>query len=527
MDGVLKEEIHGPKPSATQYLDDTLLSTEEFEEHLFVLDRVLAKLVAIDLKLCPSKCLFGASQTEHLGHVVMHNKLLPAPEKVRAITDLIQPANVLEVRSFLQLAGYYRNFIKDFSKIARPLHELTTDGCVFEWTKHAQVSMDLIKQAICDAQGLVRPNFNPPFLLDTDYSRIGIGATLSQLDAAGVELPVAFASRALHGAEANYSTTDGELLATVWAITVRFRPYLYGGPIFTVRVDHNPLVWLHQQQALTDRLARWHIRLMEFNFVVVYRAGRAHSNADPLSRNPVATLPWEVEADELDLPEYAAPPLINTINQPALPSVRMVLSVRDVALGEGIGAHYDLEQEATSAGTADSQELEGEILELRMETPDADYGSPNVPLDEPHYNPYLGRVESWAIAEAAPERRSRSVTGLLPRDLFGARQSEREQPADEERAQYSEIELSESTESDGYQTADDEDWAPEGADTYKAAHGANHQCPTVRMIRAKTVEEQSADEQARAELLDRDWDEHIGWSPAEIVEAAQMPAPKE
>src|SRR3569623_1077760 len=160
---------------------------------------------------------------------------------------------------------------------------------------------------MCTAQGSARPVFNRPFIVDTDYSRLGIGATLSQTDEQARELPVAFASRALHGAEMNYSTTEGELLAIVWAVTVRFRPYLYGGPTFLVRVDHNPLVWLHQKTNLTGRLARWHIRLMEFNFRVEYRPGCVHSNVDPLSRNPVAQLPWEEASDLEDMPAYVAP----------------------------------------------------------------------------------------------------------------------------------------------------------------------------------------------------------------------------
>jgi hypothetical protein len=132
--------------------------------------------------------------------------------------------------------------------------------------------------------------------------------------------------------------TDGELLALVWAITIRFCSYLYGGPTFMAQVDHNPLVWLHQEVNLQGRLARWHIRLMEFNFTVEHRAGRAHSNVDPLLRNPVATLPWEIEAGELnDFPESAALEF-QTQDPPAHPTVRVVYVVNeDVDSSEGLG----------------------------------------------------------------------------------------------------------------------------------------------------------------------------------------------
>jgi hypothetical protein len=94
MDDLLQEELRGTTPTVTQYLDDTLLFTVTFEEHLVVLEAVLTKVESIDLKLCPSKCLFGADETEHLGHLIAHNLLLPAPKKVRAIRDWIEPINV-------------------------------------------------------------------------------------------------------------------------------------------------------------------------------------------------------------------------------------------------------------------------------------------------------------------------------------------------------------------------------------------------------------------------------------------------
>ncbi|GAQ93161.1 putative retrotransposon protein, partial [Klebsormidium nitens] len=305
MDITLSDEIHGPDPVATQYLDDTCVHTEAWDKHLEALDAILTKLAAINLKLCPTKCLFGASEAEHLGHIVRENQLLPDPEKVKAVASWMTPINVSEVRAFLGMVGYYRHFVANFSRMAKPLHHLTKLGTAFEWSPEQARAFAALKKALCTAPILVRPNPVKPFIVDTDYSTDGIGAALSQVDDDGKEHPIAFASRSLHGAEVNYSTTDGELLAMVWAISVKFRPYLYGGPTFTCRVDHNPLIYLHQQRNLTGRLARWHMKLMEYNFTVVHRAGRIHSNVDPLSRHPLHDPP---EEDWDDLPAYASFP---------------------------------------------------------------------------------------------------------------------------------------------------------------------------------------------------------------------------
>ena len=334
MDVTLQEELHGPNPVATQYLDDTCVHTVLWADHLQALDRILAKIVAINLKLCPTKCLFGASEAEHLGHIVRENQLLPEPDKIRAISEWMTPINVSEVRSFLGMVGYYRHFIANFSRIAKPLHHLTKLGVVFEWGHEQTTAFETLKAALCSSPILIRPDPAIPFIVDTDYSTDGIGATLSQRGADGQEHPVAFASRSLHGAEVNYSTTDGELLALVWAVTVKFRPYLFGGPTFTCRVDHNPLVYLHQQRNLTGRLARWHMKLMEYNFTVVHRPGLVHSNVDPLSRHPIQDTPadnWD------DLPAYASFP-VHGLPSDESPTV---LNIEDQDTLEALNFNWD------------------------------------------------------------------------------------------------------------------------------------------------------------------------------------------
>lgn len=292
MDEVLHEEIHGERPVVTQYLDDTCAYSILWKDHLKALDQIICKLRRINLKLAPKKCVLGTKSAEHLGHIIRKNQLLADPKKVTAVNNWPQPRTVTEVRAFLGLAGYYRHFVKDFSIKAKAVHYLTKNEVPFVWGPDPETAFRSLKAALCSAPILMRPDFNKPFLLDTDFSYNGLGATLSQLDDEGRKHPIAFASRSLQPAEANYSVTDGELLAIVWAVTIRFRPYLYGHHHqFIIRTDHNPLVWLQTQKNMSGRLARWQIKLMEFNFTVVHRSGKVRSNVDPLSRNGVGTHP--------------------------------------------------------------------------------------------------------------------------------------------------------------------------------------------------------------------------------------------
>jgi hypothetical protein len=316
MDEVLHEKIHGKDPVVTQYLDNTCAYTVHWSNHLQALDRILTKLAAINLKLAPKKCVFGTKSAEHLRHIIRKNQLLVDPKRIAAVYNRPQPRNITEVRAFLGLAGYYQHFVKNFSIIAKALHHLTKKDTPFVWRPDHETAFQSLKAALCLAPILIRPDFDKPFLLDTDFSYNGIGATLSQLGDDGKEHPIAYASKSLQGAEANYSVTDGKLLAIVWTVTVRFRPYLYGHHLqFTIRTDHNPLVWLWTQRNLSGRLARWQIKLMEYNFTVVHRSGKTHSNVDPLSRHPDPTQPTNQAQEEINnLPNSVGfPPTIAMI----------------------------------------------------------------------------------------------------------------------------------------------------------------------------------------------------------------------
>ena len=178
-------------------------------------------------------------------------------------------------------ANYYRSFIKDFAQLA-PLHRLTENTSSFRWTDECQSSFDQLRRCLCLV--LAYPDFEKPFILDTDASDTGIGGVLSQVDGEGRERVIAYGSRLLTKPERQYCVTRRELLAVVTFIQ-QYRPYLVCRR-FTLCTDHGSLTWLRNFKEPEGQLARWLERLQELDFEVVHRRGTVHGNADSLSRLP-------------------------------------------------------------------------------------------------------------------------------------------------------------------------------------------------------------------------------------------------
>ena len=276
------------------YLDDIVVYSSTFDQHLKRLRRVFDRLGSAGLKLQPKKCRFARESVTYLGHILSAGGLEPDSKKVKAVLDFPQPQNSAELKSFLGLAGYYRRFMAGFSQIAAPLFALQKKGATFDWTSECQQAFEALKKRLTSAPILAFPDFTKPFCLATDASEKGLGAVLSQFES-GKEVVIAYASRSLSGPEKNYATVEKEALAIVWAIRV-FRPYLYGHQ-FTVLTDHCPLSWLKSVKEPTGRLARWMLFLNEYDMHITYRPGKKHSNADGLSRRPHAE---ELDDEEMD-----------------------------------------------------------------------------------------------------------------------------------------------------------------------------------------------------------------------------------
>lgn len=270
-------------PFVAVYLDDVFIFSSTWEEHLAHIEIVLQRCIQYHIKLKEAKCIFGATHVKCLGHVVGGGLVSPDPGKLSAIVELPAPTDLRTLRSFLGMASYYRQYIESFAEIISPMAALTKKNAPFIWTPECQSAFETLKNRMTSSPVLRLPDFNKPFILTTDWSKVAIGAVLSQVDAdTGFDHPVAFASRLLNAAECNYSPTEGELLALVWAVN-KFRLYL-DGRHFTAYTDHHALEWLSSARFQNSKLERWALRLQEYDFTVIYKKGEENLVADCLSR---------------------------------------------------------------------------------------------------------------------------------------------------------------------------------------------------------------------------------------------------
>ena len=266
---------------ALVFLDDILIYSQTLEDHQDHVRQVLTVLRKEKLYAKESKCEFFKPEVEFLGHHVGRDGLRMMDDKIQAVRDWPTPTKVAHVRSFLGTAGYYRKFIKDFSKLASPLSELTHNDVSFTWGDTQATAFQSLKDAMQRHPVLILPDPKLPFVVHTDASGFAVGAVLMQDQGKGLQ-PIAYLSKKMQPAETRYPTHEQELLAIICALK-SWRPYLYGAK-FTVMTDHKSLHDFKTQPRLSGRQTRWKDVIAEYNFEIEYVEGKSNVVADGLSR---------------------------------------------------------------------------------------------------------------------------------------------------------------------------------------------------------------------------------------------------
>lgn len=317
------------------YLDDIIVFGRTLEEHEERLLKVLDRLKDEGLKLSLDKCQFCRTSVTYLGHVISRDGVATDASKKEAVETWPRPDNITKLRSFLGFCGYYRRFVKDYSRICFPLNQLL-QGCVTasqpgkkaqigkgkaqdkegkedkdtkmffhpsepfgsRWDEQCEKAFESLKKSLTEAPLLAFADPNLPYTLHVDASREGLGGVLYQNQGQGMR-PVAFVSRSLSPSEKNYPTHKLEFLALKWVVTEKLRDYLYGAK-FEVHTDNNPLTYVLTSAKLDAAGHRWLADLSTFDFSLTYRPGKQNIDADALSRRSHSAT--EIEIEKADIP---------------------------------------------------------------------------------------------------------------------------------------------------------------------------------------------------------------------------------
>jgi hypothetical protein len=278
---MLSQVLTGAEHCCGLYVDDVVIFSNTWADHLCHIRLVFDKLKSAGLTVKLSKCSFACQQIDYLGYVVGVGQVRPKEEKVKALMEAERPAGKRQLQSFLGAVGYYRRFIPHFSELTAPLTSLLCKGVRFEWTAAVERSFQRIKQALGSSPVLTIADFTKPFFIFVDASLNAIGAILMQKDNDGLFHPVSFYSKKLNSAQRNYSATDREGLALILAVRA-FRVYLCSKTV--VFSDHEALKYIHCNAVKNQRLLRWSLELQMYDLVVEHVKGKDNCLADFLSR---------------------------------------------------------------------------------------------------------------------------------------------------------------------------------------------------------------------------------------------------
>jgi hypothetical protein len=286
------------------YIDDILIFSPTFEAHIKDVETVFNRLAEANLQLKPTKCHFLQKELVYLGHLVTADGLRPDPLKVKAILEMETPTDATDVRSFIGMTGFYRSYIDNFAKTCEPLYNLTRIETKFNWNEKEKVAFEALKSSLANAPILCHPNFDYPFIIETDASLKGLGAVLVQRYSGKTHV-IQYISRTLQPTERKWHIRELEALGILWACEM-FRVYV-SQTKFLVESDHESLQWLMKLEK-PARLVRWAIRLSEYTFEIRPKSGKLNVTADALSRLPMRENVFNYGSDDVDeyLSSYTA-----------------------------------------------------------------------------------------------------------------------------------------------------------------------------------------------------------------------------
>ena len=295
-----------PWAEVMAYLDDLIIRSQTFEDHVYSLTKVLKALKSNGFKLKPKKTKLCRESVEFLGHKINPQGILPLEKNLSGVFDFPTPTTVKQLRQFLGMVNFYRRHIPHCSTIAKPL-SCQTGGRVVRWTPECQDSFQRLKSALTSPNLLTFPNYSsdaPSLELHVDASDIGAGAVLSQLQD-NINRPIAFISMTFSKSQQKYSTIERELAALRWAVK-SLRPFLCNDKKFIIYSDHEPLQYLQNMSAADGRIARTLEELHEYNYEIRHISGRKNILADALSRSPVPIEELDYSPEtELEPAEYS------------------------------------------------------------------------------------------------------------------------------------------------------------------------------------------------------------------------------
>ena len=263
------------------YLDDILIFSESWHEHICHIKEVLKRIREAGLTIKATKCDFATAEVDYLGHTIGLGKVAPRNAKVLALQNFPRPNNRKQLQSFLGLAGYYRKFLPHFAHITACLTNLLKKGARFVWDEEAEAAFLDLKSRLASRPILRPPDFSRPFCVAVDASDVAVGACLFQ-EIDGVEHPIAYYSKKLNDHQRNYSVVEKEALALILA-TRTFSVYLDSHKV-TVYTDHSPLQFLHRMANHNQKLLRWALELQQYTLEIKHRPGTRNWIPDILSR---------------------------------------------------------------------------------------------------------------------------------------------------------------------------------------------------------------------------------------------------